>query len=318
MFLEEYNLLKNNKQLPKRSKLNSLSPFLDSDDLIRVGGRLRNSYYSYDVKHPIVLCAKHHITKTLFLLHHKVLMHAGPQLLLSNIRQNYWTIDGRNLARKTVHACVRCFRFKATSVQPIMGDLPNERTHLVSPFLTTGVDYAGPVLILNRKGKGSRLTKSYICVFICFAVKAVHLELVTDLTKEAYLACLNRFTSRRGKPETIYSDNVSTFIGASNELAQFLKSSVDYVQAQLVEQGPEDSGSCTLYWKLSEIRSQIISDAAGKLLPSSRASCCSVLTAKYGADAVPKEIPAVPRGGKLREFAHRWHARRSALDRGPQ
>ncbi|XP_052742771.1 uncharacterized protein LOC128198939 isoform X4 [Bicyclus anynana] len=236
MFLEEYNLLKNNKQLPKRSKLNSLSPFLDSDDLIRVGGRLRNSYYSYDVKHPIVLCAKHHITKTLFLLHHKVLMHAGPQLLLSNIRQNYWTIDGRNLARKTVHACVRCFRFKATSVQPIMGDLPNERTHLVSPFLTTGVDYAGPVLILNRKGKGSRLTKSYICVFICFAVKAVHLELVTDLTKEAYLACLNRFTSRRGKPETIYSDNVSTFIGASNELAQFLKSSVDYVQAQLVEQ----------------------------------------------------------------------------------
>ncbi|XP_052738126.1 uncharacterized protein LOC128198186 [Bicyclus anynana] len=237
MFLEEYNLLKNNKQLPKRSKLNSLSPFLDSDDLIRVGGRLRNSYYSYDVKHPIVLCAKHHITKTLFLLHHKVLMHAGPQLLLSNIRQNYWTIDGRNLARKTVHACVRCFRFKATSVQPIMGDLPNERTHLVSPFLTTGVDYAGPVLILNRKGKGSRLTKSYICVFICFAVKAVHLELVTDLTKEAYLACLNRFISRRGKPETIYSDNASTFIGASNELAQFLKGSVDYVQAQLAEQG---------------------------------------------------------------------------------
>ncbi|XP_052738351.1 uncharacterized protein LOC128198215 isoform X1 [Bicyclus anynana] len=68
-------------------------------------------------------------------------------------------------------------------------------------------------------------------------VKAVHLELVTDLTKEAYLACLNRFTSRRGKPETIYSDNASTFIGASNELAQFLKGSVDYVQAQLAEQG---------------------------------------------------------------------------------
>ncbi|XP_069355024.1 uncharacterized protein [Maniola hyperantus] len=230
MFPEEYLLLKNDQSLSSHSKLKSLSPFFDSDNLIRVGGRLKNSYYTYDVKHPILLCSKHHLTKILFVLQHKILMHAGPQLLLCTVRQNYWPINGRNLARKTVHSCVRCFRFKASSVQPIMGDLPKERTQLEHPFINTGVDYAGPVLILDRKGRGGRLTKSYICVFVCFAVKAVHLELVTDLTKEAFLAALNRFTSRRGKPATIFSDNGTTFIGACNELAQFLKNSLEFVQ----------------------------------------------------------------------------------------
>ncbi|XP_052741840.1 uncharacterized protein LOC128198804 isoform X2 [Bicyclus anynana] len=90
---------------------------------------------------------------------------------------------------------------------------------------------------LSLLNSGEHLSDIQIKELECRFLKAVHLELVTDLTKEAYLACLNRFTSRRGKPETIYSDNASTFIGASNELAQFLKSSVDYVQAQLVEQG---------------------------------------------------------------------------------
>ncbi|XP_028156854.1 uncharacterized protein LOC114350305 isoform X7 [Ostrinia furnacalis] len=53
-------------------------------------------------------------------------------------------------------------------------------------------------------------------------VKAVHIELVTDLTKEAYLAALNRFVARRGKPRSILSDNGTNFVGASNDLHNFL------------------------------------------------------------------------------------------------
>ncbi|KAJ0182261.1 hypothetical protein K1T71_001630 [Dendrolimus kikuchii] len=237
MFPEEYLTLKSKQNLPPNSKLISLSPFLDSDNLIRVGGRLNHSLYPYDVKHPILLCSKHHITHLIFRLQHKTLMHAGPQLLLANVRQTYWPINGRNLARKIVHSCVRCHRFKAIPIQPIMADLPKERTQLEFPFLISGIDYAGPVLIVDRKGRGSRLIKSYICVFICFAVKAVHLELVTDLTKEAFLAALNRFISRRGKPATIYSDNGTTFVGASNELARFLNNNSESLGFDLLEQG---------------------------------------------------------------------------------
>ncbi|XP_043496357.1 uncharacterized protein LOC122520328 [Polistes fuscatus] len=50
------------------------------------------------------------------------------------------------------------------------------------------------------------------------ATKAVHLELVNDLTTEAFLAALRRFMARRGKCSDIYSDNATNFVGAANEL----------------------------------------------------------------------------------------------------
>ncbi|XP_059061027.1 uncharacterized protein LOC131853955 isoform X2 [Achroia grisella] len=66
-------------------------------------------------------------------------------------------------------------------------------------------------------------------------VKAVHLELVTDLTKESYMAALNRFVSRRGKPRNILSDNGTNFVGTSNELQRFLHSS--NVASDMVQEG---------------------------------------------------------------------------------
>ncbi|XP_048478217.1 uncharacterized protein LOC119693424 isoform X2 [Plutella xylostella] len=58
------------------------------------------------------------------------------------------------------------------------------------------------------------------------SVKAVHIELVSSLTKEAYLAALNRFMARRGRPQTIYSDHGSNFIGGFNELSDLFRSSL--------------------------------------------------------------------------------------------
>lgn len=225
MFPDEYSILKLGKSLPHKNRLISLSPFLDSDGIIRVGGRLNNSPYDYNVKHPILMCSKHHLTKIMFQNVHRKLLHAGPQLLLANIRQNYWPLGGRNLSRVTVQKCVVCFRHKAQNLQPIMGQLPKSRSNLEFPFLNSSVDYAGPILIADRKGRGCRLIKSYICIFVCLAVKAVHLELVTDLTKEAYMAALNRFVARRGKPRSILSDNGTTFVGSCNQLRRFLQTS---------------------------------------------------------------------------------------------
>ncbi|XP_022837371.1 uncharacterized protein LOC111364652 isoform X2 [Spodoptera litura] len=239
MFPEEYTCLKSNQPLHKKNRLISLSPFIDSDNLIRVGGRLNNSHYSYDVKHPILLCSKHHITQLIFENEHIVLFHAGPQLLLAHIRLSYWPLAGRNLAKHIVRKCVRCTRIKAQPVQIVMGDLPQDRTHLEYPFLNTGLDYAGPVLIANRRGRGCQLLKSYICVFVCFAVRAVHLELVSDLTKEAFLAAFSRFISRRGKPQRVYSDNGTTFVGAFNELSRFFEVSSKDIESAVANKGIE-------------------------------------------------------------------------------
>ena len=62
--------------------------------------------------------------------------------------------------------------------------------------------------------------KGYICIFVCLATKAVHLEVTSDLTTSAFIACLRRFISRRNCPKTIHTDNGSNFIGARNELQE--------------------------------------------------------------------------------------------------
>ncbi|GBP12586.1 hypothetical protein EVAR_10249_1 [Eumeta japonica] len=222
-FGEEYQLLKQNKRLPYKNRLLSLSPFIDAEGLLRVGGRLKNSFYDYDVKHPVLLSGKHRLTRLIFTKYHIQLLHAGPQLLLATIRQKYWPLNGRNLAKNITNSCIKCCRIKGETIQPIMGHLPAERTNLEFPFFDTGVDYAGPIMIADRKGRGCKLIKTYISVFVCLATRAVHLELVSDLTKEAFISALNRFMARRGKPRNIFSDNGTSFVGAFNELSNILK-----------------------------------------------------------------------------------------------
>ena len=60
--------------------------------------------------------------------------------------------------------------------------------------------------------------KTYIAIFVCFVIKAVHIELVTDLTKDSCVLAIRRFISRRGIPRKILSDNGKNFVGARNDI----------------------------------------------------------------------------------------------------
>ena len=101
-----------------------------------------------------------------------------------------------------------------------MGQLPMERVTPDLVFNRVGVDYAGPILTKYGYVRKPTLVKSYVCVFVSLSVKAVHLELVSDLTTEAFIACLRRFIARRGKPSLIWSDHGSNFLGASRQLKE--------------------------------------------------------------------------------------------------
>ena len=84
-----------------------------------------------------------------------------------------------------------------------MGELPPARVQPSRPFLTTGVDYAGPIQLRVGTTRSKIITKGcYIAIFVCFATKAVHIEVVSSLTTEAFLAALRRFIARRGKTQT--------------------------------------------------------------------------------------------------------------------
>ncbi|GFU38732.1 integrase catalytic domain-containing protein [Trichonephila clavipes] len=101
------------------------------------------------------------------------------------------------------------------SSSQLMGDLPPIRFQQIRPFESTGLDFAGPLTTKCAHKRSVTKFKSYICLFICTATKAVHLELVSILSTAAFLAALRRFIARRSCPSTIISDNGSNFKGAS-------------------------------------------------------------------------------------------------------
>ncbi|CAG9134906.1 unnamed protein product [Plutella xylostella] len=67
-----------------------------------------------------------------------------------------------------------------------------------------------------------QIPRRVLCDFY-IKYELVHIELVTDLTSQGYMAMLNRLICRRGKPASITSDNAKCFIGTFNELPKFLK-----------------------------------------------------------------------------------------------
>ena len=99
-----------------------------------------------------------------------------------------------------------------------MADLPAARVSPSRPFENTGVDYAGPILARPAKGRGTRPIRPTSPLFVCMSTRAVHLELVSDYTTATFLAAFQRFVSRRGRPQRVYSDNGTNFRGAARDL----------------------------------------------------------------------------------------------------
>ncbi|GFW47584.1 integrase catalytic domain-containing protein [Trichonephila clavipes] len=112
----------------------------DDKGILRVGGRLEKASIPYSQKHPAILAKNSKLSKIYFITLHKKLYHVGPQGLKNAVRLRFWALGGRNLARKTVHTCVVCFKCKPIPSSQIMGNLPYERVNMAPPFSITGLD----------------------------------------------------------------------------------------------------------------------------------------------------------------------------------
>ncbi|XP_062556862.1 uncharacterized protein LOC134221690 [Armigeres subalbatus] len=201
--------------------MDKLSPILLVDGVIRVGGRLRHAPVPYGQRPPMILPDKHRLTEMIMVHYHRKLLHAGPQLLAAVVRERFWPLRIRNLSRRIVHACTKCFRCKPKVLEQLMGELPVERVTPTFPFAHTGVDYCGP--FSYRPTRRATAIKCYVSVFVCLVTKAVHLECVSDLTTNAFIAALKRFVTRRAKPEMIECDNALNFQGAKRELKELAR-----------------------------------------------------------------------------------------------
>ncbi|XP_055589301.1 uncharacterized protein LOC129741588 [Uranotaenia lowii] len=142
----------------------------------------------------------HPFTVALIRSYHTKYLHAGPRLTIEALRQKFWIVRGQNIVKKVIRQCTKCFRRNPKILSQPVGELPVCRVEQNYPFYNTGVDFAGPVSLQQRNRRSTVTYKGYIAVFICMATRAIHLELVGDLTSEAFIGALQRFIGRRALP----------------------------------------------------------------------------------------------------------------------
>ena len=186
--MEEFHTLKRGKLLPKSSRL---LPFCHREhSVIRVGGRMNNSALLHSQSHPMILDGKHTITKSIILSEHLCLMHAGPTLLLSSLNNRLHIISAQKTVRSITRQCI--------TLQ--MVTLPNHNINYLNSYLMNTSLCHTPLKIrcglcwtLSNQiwaREEATIVQSYICLFVCLVVKVVHLELVSDLTTEAFVVLL--------------------------------------------------------------------------------------------------------------------------------
>lgn len=232
-FPREYELSQSGQPIQSVA-LKSLTPFFcTSTKTLRAGGRIRNSSISTSARHPIILPKNSHLSTILCRHYHESALHAGPRTTQALIQQEFWVIGIRSKLRWIIHNCVKCIRYQSKPIAPLMADLPGHRVSPAPVFNTVGLDFAGPFSLKTTVIRNAKTVKSYLCVFVCTVTKAAHLECVSDLTTEAFLAAFDRFVSRRGLPSKVLSDNGTNFVGAAasfDEIQNFLTKSQPQIQ----------------------------------------------------------------------------------------
>ena len=130
---------------------------------------------------------------------HKRVNHCGVQDTSAELRCRYWVVRAHQFIKVILHRCWNCRRLESKPFEgPLEASLPEFRVCQTFAFDKVSVDYCGPLLIKTEDGKSMK--KTWVCLFTCTASWAVLLELVTDLTPEAFIHCLSRFCSKRRKP----------------------------------------------------------------------------------------------------------------------
>lgn len=220
-FAEERRLITAEKQhtISKTSELHGTEMFIDEDGVMRLQGRNTQADLSFDAKHPILLPRRNLITKRILEHYHKSYLHENTQTTLNELRQRYLIKRCRTMINKVAHECQTCIVNRAKPIFPQMADHPIERLAFNRPsFTNVGVDYFGPMTTTTNGVKKKR----WGVLFTCLTTRAIHLELAHSLTGKSCLRCVENFTTRRGFPQSMRSDNGTNFVWAAENCEDLL------------------------------------------------------------------------------------------------
>ena len=218
-----------------KTTIKQLSLYL-VNDAIRSKGRINNSELPLDAMTPLFLPNKFYLVDLLIHHIHSSHNHIGLSQTLSLYRRRCWTPKIRSRIKSILIRCVPCQRVKGrTLTQPLPPPLPAERVQWVPPFSHVEVDHTGSYVIKDPQG---RKTKAYICLFVCATTRAVHLEVVENLST-SFIMCLRRLAATKGMPTLILSDNHRMFIAGETFLLDLQQDPLvrEYLQSKNVPGG---------------------------------------------------------------------------------
>uniref|UniRef100_A0A0N5ATP8 Integrase_H2C2 domain-containing protein n=1 Tax=Syphacia muris TaxID=451379 RepID=A0A0N5ATP8_9BILA len=143
----------------------------------------------------IYLPRKHPIVTLLIRKAYGVCGHFGKAYTLAEFRTHYCIDKSRSYVKQILKNCRKCNRLG--SKQFTSPPMPENRMSTAAAFQNTTLDYASPFQI--KETTGQRI-KKWIYLFTCLATRAVHLEIVPDLSEKSFILAFKKFAARRGKP----------------------------------------------------------------------------------------------------------------------
>lgn len=217
---QDIERLKEHKPVTKGSPLQKLDPYLDNEGLLRVGGRILTGDVLAGSNGPIIVPKKSHVARLLIKHHHQKCKHQGRHLTEGAVRSaGYWVMGAKRLISSLLNSCVICRKLRRKLETQKMGNIPDFRCKPSPPFTYVGVDTFGPWEVTARKTRGGIANaKRWAILFTCLTSRAVHIELVDEMTSSAFINSLRRFVAMRGKVTEFYSDRGTNFVGSTDAL----------------------------------------------------------------------------------------------------
>ncbi|XP_062584179.1 uncharacterized protein LOC134245966 [Saccostrea cucullata] len=247
-YMEEMKKMKESGRIPHNSTILSLSPVLDSEGVLRVGGRLNKvneAELSGQQRNPIILPKNHHVSHLLIGYFHSEVFHQGRHFTEGAVRAaGYWIVVMKRKVSSFISKCVMCRKLRGKFSQQKMADLPEDRCKPSPPFSYVGVDTFGPWMVAFRRTRGeSANQKRWGLLFTCLVTRAIHIEIIEQLTSSSFINALRRFVALRGPVTQFRSDRGTNFVGASEDLS---------INVEFIEKGPVQDflSNCRTTWKI--------------------------------------------------------------------
>lgn len=190
--------------------------------VLRCAGRIDAATVSEDMKRPVTLPRKSHITGLIISYYHVKYLHHNFETVINKIRQKFIISKLRVELIYVVKNCQKCKIQKVASVPRLMGSLPKARLmSYTRTFTYMGIDYwFGPMIITIGR---SEVTRWGAIVTYLTSRAVVYTETCSSLSTDACNMVIRTIFARRGTPLQIYSENGTNFKGASAELKKVIE-----------------------------------------------------------------------------------------------